>query len=106
MRTWVRRSFRNRIFVTMLLAALLPLLLCGALMMRLQIVRSEERLEEDARTQLAELSEALDGFRDLCEEAMEELTGSTVVRSALRRGGGASRTLYQVLFQTARPMEE
>ena len=30
---WVRQSFRNRIFVTVLLAILLPLLLCGALMM-------------------------------------------------------------------------
>lgn len=106
MKSWVRRSFRNRVFVTMLLAALLPLLLCGALMMRLQIVRSEERLEEDAQAQLAELSGALDGFRDLCEEAMEGLTDSTVVRSALRRGGGDSRTLYQVLFQTARPLED
>lgn len=106
MRGWVRRSFRNRIFVTMLLAALLPLLLCGALLMRLQIVRSEERLEEEARIQLAEMSGALDGFRSDCEAAMEDLLDSTVVRSALRRGGGSSRTLYQVLFRTARALED
>lgn len=106
MRAWVRRSFRNRTFVTMLLATLLPLLLCGALMMRMQIVRSERSLAVEAREQLDQLGEALDGLRDACEETLAELTGSTVLRSALRRGGGDSRTLYQVLFRTGRPLEE
>ncbi|MDE7219028.1 MAG: sensor histidine kinase [Oscillospiraceae bacterium] len=106
MRAWVRRSFRNRIFVTMLLAAVLPMLLCGALMMRLQIVRSEKHLSDAAQGQLADLREVLDGLQSVCGETMEELAGSTVVRSALRRGGGESRTLYQVLFQAAQPLEE
>lgn len=106
MRGWVRRSFRNRIFVTMLLSALLPLLLCGWLLLRLQIVRVEERMSRDAQTQLEAMSGALDGLLDVGGRAVEELADSTVVRSALRRGGGDSRTLYQVLFRSAQPLGE
>ena len=100
MRAWIRRSFRNRVFVTMLLAMLAVLLLCGGLMMRLQVVRSEDSLAREAAQQLEELDRALDRFQAGCRETLESMAESTVVHSALRRGGGGSRTLYQVLFRT------
>ena len=100
MRAWVRRSFRNRIFVTMLLGTLAVLLLCGGLMMRLQVARSEDRLAQEAEQQLAGLARALDGFQDQCREALEDMAASSVFHSALRRGGRDSRTLYQVLFRS------
>lgn len=105
-RAWVRRSFRNRIFVTMLLAILLPLLLCGSLMMRLLIVRSEVSLAREAEEQLADLSGAVEGLREDCGAVIADLMDSTVLRSALRRGGGGSRTLYQVLYRAAGPMRD
>lgn len=105
-KAWVRRSFRNRIFVTMLLAILLPLLLCGALMMRLLIVRSEESLAAEAEEQLTDLSAAVEGLQEDCGAVIGELMDSTVLRSALRRGGGDSRTLYQVLSRAAGPMRD
>jgi len=105
-RTWVRQSFRNRIFVTVLLAILLPLLLCGALMMRLLIVRGEESLAGEAEEQLSALSASLSGLQEDCGAVIGQLTDSTVVRSALRRGGGNSRTLYQVLSRAAAPMRD
>lgn len=104
MRAWVRRSFRNRIFVTMLAATLLPLLLCGVLMMRLQVVRSEDSLAIQAQAQLQEMEAAFDRLQNACRRTADELAGSTVVHSALRRGGGDSRTLYQVLFRTTAPL--
>ena len=103
---WVRQSFRNRIFVTVLLAILLPLLLCGALMMRLLIVRGEESLAGEAEEQLSALSASLRGLQEDCGAVIGQLTDSTVVRSALRRGGGNSRTLYQVLSRAAAPMRD
>lgn len=106
MKNWIRGSFRNRSFITMLLATLLPLLLCGALMMRLQVVRSEESLTDRAQAQLEALSGALDDFQTVCEPALKELSAGTVVHSALRRGGGDSRTLYQVLFRAAAHLED
>lgn len=106
MRRWIHRSFRNRVFVTMLLATLAVLLLCGGLMMRLQVERSEDSLAREAAQQLAGLEEAWGGFQDACRGTLEQMTGSTVVHSALRRGGGDSRTLYQVLFRTTEPLRD
>lgn len=105
-RGWIRRSFRNRMFVTVLLATLLPLLLCGVLMMQVQLLRSEAGLREQAEGQLAELERTLEDACAACGEVAAELADSTVVRSALRRGGGDSRTLYQVLFRTTAELRE
>ena len=55
LRAWVGRSFRNRIFVAMLAATLLPLLVCGGLMLNLQVVRSQESLAQESHAQLAAL---------------------------------------------------
>ena len=101
---WVGRSFRNRIFVAMLAATLLPLLVCGGLMLNLQVTRSQESLAQESHAQLAALGAALDDFRETCRDIAGSLADSTVVRSALRRGGEDSRTLYQVLFRTAEPL--
>lgn len=104
LRAWVGRSFRNRIFVAMLAATLLPLLVCGGLMLNLQVVRSQESLAQESHAQLAALGAALDGFRETCRDIAGSLADSTVVHSALRRGGGDSRTLYQVLYRTTEPL--
>lgn len=87
LRRWVGRSFRNRIFVTVLAAALVPLLACGGLLLHLQVVRAEESLAQEAAGQLADLEDALQGFWDGCQQNFQALVGSTVVHSALRRGG-------------------
>ena len=34
LKNWIRRSFRNRIFATILVVTLMPLLLCDVVMMR------------------------------------------------------------------------
>lgn len=106
MRKWIRSSFRNRIFVTMLLTALAPLLLGGALTLRLQVERIESGLARQAEAQLADLGDALQAVRRSCAEITAELAGSTVVHSALHRGGGGSRTLYQVLYRTTEPLRD
>ena len=54
-RNWVRRSFRNRIFLTVLLAALVPLLLCDVLMTQVMIARSERDLAAEARQEMDQL---------------------------------------------------
>ena len=106
MRAWIRRSFRNRVFVTMLLGTLAVLLLCGGLMMWFQVARSEASLAREAGQQLTELEQALDAFQSDCRRMLQEMAESTVVHSALRRGGGNSRTLYQVLFRTTERLRD
>ena len=98
-RNWVRRSFRNRIFLTVLLAALVPLLLCDVLMTQVMIARSERDLAAEARQEMGQLEGRLDGLLEQCVAAADRLAGSTVTRSALRRGGDDSRILYQLLYR-------
>ncbi len=100
MRSWIRRSFRNRVFCTVLLVTLLPLLLCDVLMMQIQVLRSQDQLTEEAKAQLSQLSQALTDTCGACEDLAEDLCGNTIVRSALRSGGGDSRVLYQLLFRS------
>ena len=56
MRAWLERSFRNRIFLTVLLVALVPLLLCDVLMTQVMIFRSEHTLRTDAQEEMALLT--------------------------------------------------
>ena len=98
-RSWVERSFRNRIFLTVLLAALVPLLLCDVLMTRVMIARSEHALGREAQQEMAQLEQRLDELLGQCTDAAVRLTDSTVTRSALRRGGDDSRILYQLLYR-------
>lgn len=106
MKTWIRSSFRNRIFAAMLLSALVPLLLGGALMLRLQVARIELGLARQAEDQLAELEGAFVQVCRSCGKMTAELANSTVVHSALHRGGSGSRTLYQVLYRTTEPLRD
>ena len=106
MRKWIRGSFRNRIFAVMLLTALVPLLLGGALTLRLQVERIESGLTQQAERQLDDLQAALDEVCASCADIAGDLSGSTVVHSALHRGGGGSRTLYQVLYRTSEPLRD
>ena len=62
MRAWLERSFRNRIFLTVLLVALVPLLLCDVLMTQVMIFRSEHTLRTDAQEEMALLTAQLDAL--------------------------------------------
>lgn len=99
MREWIERSFRNRIFFTVLLVALVPLLLCDVLMTQVMIARSERTLAREAQEEMDALGAQLDAQLDESVSAARELAESTVARSALRRGGNDSRTLYQLLHR-------
>lgn len=106
MSAWIKSSFRNRLFVTLLLATLLPLLLCDVVMMRIIITRNERALAEQASAGLARLHEDMDWLLDELESAADSLAANTAVHSALRRGDNDSRLLYQVLYQNTQQMRE
>ena len=52
MRDWIRRSFKNRIFVTVLLVTLVPMLLCDVFIMQISIRRSGDMLYAQAQSEL------------------------------------------------------
>ncbi len=106
MNTWIRRSFRNRIFVTVLIMALLPLIFCNILMMHFQIQRSESNLTNEAEKQLSQLTEALDSLCLSYEQMTDDLCHSTAVRCVLRDSDTTSRVLYQLLFRESDSLRE
>ena len=99
MMEWIRKSFRNRIFASVMLITLLPILLSNVLFLSYQVGRTDRDQKRAAEAVLAASRERLSGLTGPMEQAAKRLSGSTVVHSALRRGSGDSRILYQVLFR-------
>ena len=99
MRAWIRKSFRNRIFVTILMTTLIPLLLCSVIMMQLQVNRSEAKQKEQGTQELQDIGILFSGVLQQISETTEELCDNTMVHSALRRGKENSRVTYQLLFR-------
>ena len=56
-----RHSFRRRLFAGFLLASLLPLLLCSAMLLQIFRLRLDSQLEEESREQLDHVISSLDG---------------------------------------------
>lgn len=98
MKAWLRSSFRRRIFITVLLVTMVPVLF-SALMMQVQIRRSESALARQAKGQLAQMEETFDQLCQSYIRLSDTLCASTAVRSPLRAGNGRSRVLYQILFR-------
>ncbi len=65
-----RHSFRRRLFAGFLLASLLPLLLCSAMLLQIFRLRLDSQLEEESREQLDHVISSLDGLyrKNFCLE--------------------------------------
>ena len=87
MKDWIKSSFRNRIFVTVLLVTLLPMLLCDIFIMQIAMSQSRRQLREQALEELGGIERQFDGLYDEVDSVTAGLADSIVVRSALRRGG-------------------
>ena len=97
MKVRIRHSFRNQIFVTVLLVTLVPLLLCSVLMLSVQVSRVTRDQQRQAAEQLSAAEQALDDYLCDIDAVLDRLSDSTVVRSVLRNETPDSRILYQVL---------
>lgn len=100
MKNWIRQSFRNRVFASVLLITLVPIFVCNVLTMAIMVGRSNRELSQNGKAQLAACA---DSFRDICtqlEEISDTLSRGTVVHSALRNHSRDSRTMFQRLNQT------
>ena len=104
LKNWIRRSFRNRMFATILVATLVPLLLCDVVMMQVIVSRAEHTQAQQGRDALDTLSARFTDAAALYDDTAEALAASTITRSALRRTGEDSRLLYQFLYRRAAPL--
>ena len=87
MRDWIRRSFKNRIFVTVLLVTLVPMLLCDVFIMQISMRRSGDMLYAQAQSELDTAAGIIDSAFDTVDSVTARLADSSVIRSALRRCG-------------------
>ena len=101
MRDWIRRSFKNRIFITVLLVTLVPMLLCDVFIMQISMRRSGDMLYAQAQSELDTAAGIIDSALDTVDGVTAKLAGSSVIRSALHRGR-ESDLLYQRLCQHRR----
>ena len=104
LRNWIRRSFRNRIFATILVVTLMPLLLCDVVMMRVIVARTEHTQAQQGQETLHALCACFDSTAALCGDTLDALATSTITRSVLRRAEQDSRLLYQFLYRRAAPL--
>lgn len=97
MRDWIRRSFKNRIFITVLLVTLVPMLLCDVFIMQISMRRSGDMLYAQAQSELDTAAGIIDSALDTVDGVTAKLAGSSVIRSALHRGR-ESDLLYQLMY--------
>lgn len=98
MRDWIRRSFKNRIFITVLLVTLVPMLLCDVFIMQISMRRSGDMLYAQAQSELDTAAGIIDSALDTVDGVTAKLAGSSVIRGALHRGR-ESDLLYQLMYR-------
>ena len=108
-RAWVQRSFRNRIFLTVLLVALVPLLLCDVLMTQVMIARSERALRLSAQAEMTQLSGRLEQLLTQCGEAARELArteGNVLLTTGAKELGAFSPIAPERCYPRVLPTQE
>lgn len=101
MKHWIRRSFKTRIFYTVLLVSLLPLVVCDVIMLPILISHSETKIAQESRQQIALIRDALSELTESLSDALPLLAQNDTVRGALTAGTRETSALYPLLFQAA-----
>ena len=87
---WIRKSFRNRIFASVMLITLLPILLSNILLLSYQVRQTGRDQSLSAEEMLTDSHDRLCELTGQMNRVAETLARSTVVHSVLRRGSGDS----------------
>ena len=98
-------SFRARLFGAFLLASLVPLLICSAMLLQVFRLRMTDAAEAEARAHLDSALHALDEAYGGFVRAADALRGDPLVLSALADRGGADTQVYARLFEATRSEE-
>lgn len=96
-----RHSFHRRLFAGFLLASLLPLLLCSAMLLQIFRLRLDSQLEEESREQLDHVISSLDGLYRGFQQTALALQASPYVAPAL--SGDSGTALLSIASCTAPP---
>lgn len=97
MKNWIQKSFRNRVFASVLMITLLPILFCNVLLLMLLQFTGEQERGTQAQASLSSCVQTMEAIRQQMVAISDDLAESTVVRSALRQDSVTSRVLFQRL---------
>lgn len=92
------RSFRTRLFVGFLLASLLPLLLCSAMLLQIFRLQLDAQADSESEAQLTHVTAALDGLYDGFRQTSQALKASPYVAPSLAQGQSDSPMVYSELY--------
>ena len=92
------RSFRTRLFVGFLVASLVPVLLCSAMLLQVFRLRLDSQADQECREQLARVVDRLDGLYSGFRRTARALQASPYVAPALADGQGESGIVYSELY--------
>lgn len=92
------RSFRSRLSAGFLLASLLPMALCSAMLLQIFRLRLESQADTEAREQLIRVERRLGELYDSFCRTAQTLEASTQVGEALARSQGGSTGVYNDLY--------
>ena len=94
----LRHSFRTRLFAGFLLASLLPLLLCSAMLLQIFRLRMDTQAQEESQEQLDHVISVLDGLYSGFRQTSLALQASPYVAPALAQGQQDSAMVYSELY--------
>lgn len=92
-------SFKARLFAAFLLASLVPLLICSAMLLQIFRLRMTEADAAEAREHLSSVSAALDDACANFESALKAIQSDGLIISALSAPGAEETSVYSRLFE-------
>ena len=92
------RSFRTRLFAGFLVASLVPVLLCSAMLLQVFRLRLDSQVDQECREQLGRVVERLDRLYTGFRQTALALQASPYVAPALSGGQEASGMVYSELY--------
>lgn len=92
-------SFKGRLFAAFLLASLVPLLICSAMLLQIFRLRMTEDDAADADERLGSVAAALDSACGGFDSAREAIQGDRLILSALSGGEAEDTRVYARLFE-------
>lgn len=94
----LRHSFRTRLFVGFLLASLLPVLLCSAMLLQVFRLRLDSQVSEESQEYLSHVMASLDSLYAGFYQTAMALKSSPYVVPALASGQRESSMIYNELY--------
>ena len=92
------RSFRTRLFVGFLLASLLPLLLCSAMLLQIFRLQMNAQADSESNAQLDHVITTLDSLYDGFRQTSQALKANPYIAPSLARGQTDSAMVYSELY--------